>query len=80
MLNPSAQLKVENKNATVGDREVSALYIDSQHMPSEPGRIRSHMCSVCRLWSLELKNGRLSVLKWTIDAIALERKLFREIP
>ena len=71
---------VENKNATEGDREVSALYIDSQRMPSEPGRIRSHMCSVCRLQSLEHKNGRFSELKWKIEAVTLERKLFREIP
>ena len=57
MLIPSAQLEVENKNAMEGIQEVSALYIDSQRMPSEPGRIWSHMCGVCRLRSLELKNG-----------------------
>ena len=55
MLIPNAQLDVEKKNATESDREVSTLYIDSQHMPSEPGRIRSKMCNVRCLWSLELE-------------------------
>ena len=54
---PSAQLEVENKNTTEGDREGSALYIDSQHMPSELGEIQSNVCSVRRLRSLELKSG-----------------------
>ena len=31
-----------------GDREGSALYIDSQFMPSKLGKIRSHVCSVRR--------------------------------